>query len=130
MFAPILLRAQLMGKRVARRAVYGTLGGLFALVGVGFFASAGMIYLIDLYGGLIASLIVGGVFFVIGLLILAYSKIPPRAIPREQARQMADPTKSTEAATDETSARALTAANVAQAFLLGLSVARAISRKD
>ncbi|MBJ3761627.1 hypothetical protein ILP92_02535 [Maribius pontilimi] len=128
MFANYVLRAQLTAKSIARKSVFGTLGGLFALVGIGFLGAAGWLWLADAYGALNANLIIGGIFILIGIVVIGYSRIPPRIIPREQSAAMADPTRAS--APPMSGNRTMTAASVAEAFLLGLAAARALRRRD
>lgn len=130
MFANFLIRAQLTAKSVARKAAYGSLGGLFALIGIGFLAAAIWVALADAAGALVANLIIGAVFLLIGAVVLVYARIPPRVIPRHQARAMADPTRANIPPSAGVSPTVLTTASIAQAFILGLTTARRLRRRD
>ncbi|WOI56015.1 hypothetical protein [Palleronia sp. LCG004] len=128
MFANYILRAQLTAKMFARRAVYGTLGTILILIGVIFFGAAIWISLADSYGAMNANLIVGGAFFVLGLIVLVIARIPPRIVPRHQAAAMADPTIGT--VPPRGPSTVMTTASIAQAFVIGLTAARAFGRRN
>ncbi len=127
MFANYVIRAQLMAKMFARRAVYGTLGALFLLLGAVFFGAALWLYVANLYGALNANLMAGGFLVFLGLLVLLVARIPPRIVPAERAAAMADPRRS--AVPPPGSPSVMTAASIAQAFVIGLTAARAFRRR-
>ena len=129
MIANYLIRAQLTAKSIARKTAFGSLGGIIALIGVGFLAAALWIGLADSYGAQGANLIIGALFLLIGLGVIAYSRIPPRIIPRHQAQAMADPTRPAPVTATGASPTVLTTASIAQAFILGLTAARSLGRR-
>lgn len=131
MFAPYLLRLQLMTRAIVRRVAFGALGGLFAFIGAIFFGAAIWVYLADLYGAISANVVIGCIFMLAGFLVLLYSRLPPRVVPRHQAAAIADPTHTTPPPMGERPMpTALTTASIAQAFILGLTAARAMRRRS
>jgi putative superfamily III holin-X len=75
-------------------ALKSTVGGLVAaiagLVALGFFIAAGCIWLSERYGGIVAALIVGGIFLFIALVavivvLIMRRKPPPPPPPRQKA---------------------------------------------
>ena len=121
MLANLALRAQLTTKKIARQAVFGTLGAIFALVGGGFFTAALWIALARGLGPIGASVLIGMVFFLTGLALIVWGNRAPRVVPREQVNRMTDPHQAS-----PRPATRLTGASIAEAFLIGLTAARAM----
>lgn len=124
LFAAPLLQAKMTARLVVRRAVFGAVGGLLLLIGLGFMMAALWTALAWSVGSIMASVILGLIFLGIGLLVLAFSRVPPRAIPRDVSARIADPARPTPRAPP------ITAQGVLSAFLLGLTAGRAVRRRE
>lgn len=131
MFAPYLLRMQMMARAIARRAAFGALGGVLAFIGIVFFGAAIWVYLADLYGAIAANVFIGCLFLLAGFLVLLYSRLPPRVVPRHHASAIADPMRPAPPPPGAgPMPTTLTTASIAQAFILGLTAARAMRRRN
>ncbi|PZX18894.1 hypothetical protein LX81_00587 [Palleronia aestuarii] len=122
MLAGPLLQARLTARLVARRAVFGSIGGVCLLIGAGFMVAAIWILLDRAYGPLAAALVLAVIFCGLGFCILAFSRIPPRVVPREAAQRMADPRMAPPPT-------GLTSAGLISAFLWGLNAGRGVRRR-
>jgi len=80
--------------RIVHSIVAILIGAILILVGLGFGTAAGYEALADAYGTLVAKLVVGGVFLLVGVLVLLVN-----AWRRERERRLASRTGSMAAAT-------------------------------
>lgn len=119
MFGPQLNALRFAAKSFARRAKWGTAAVILVLIGLGFLLSAGWILLSDRYGAVPTALVCGVVFIILGLLAYAFSRYPPRAVPKEVAREMQNPLNSP----------ALSTAGLVNALILGIFAGRAARRR-
>ncbi len=119
MFGPQLNALRFAAKSFARRAKWSTIAALLFLIGLGFLMSAAWILLSKQFGPVPTALVAGIVFIVLGLLAYAFSRYPPRVIPRETTREMQNPFNNP----------ALSLAGLANALILGVFAGRAARRR-
>lgn len=73
---------------IMRRSVMGLAGAVLIVVALGFFTSAGWYALSLAYGPVIAGCILGGVFLLLGLILLLVARephVPPQVRYQEEA---------------------------------------------
>lgn len=102
---PFVIGAKRAVKKTVRKAIFGAVAGLTALVALGFFTGAGYLWLQDQWGSVAAASAVGGIYLVIAGIagVMASSDRPPEPEPAP-------------------SPQVWTA--LAEAFLIGLSATR------
>ena len=120
MFGPQIAALKFMLRSMARRVTWGALGGILVLLGLIFFGIAAWVVLEREVGLLPALMIAGGFFVLLGLLALAWSRYPPRVVPRETAETVRDPMQ----------APALSVASIVNALVMGIAAGRAVRRRD
>ncbi|SPJ23100.1 hypothetical protein [Palleronia abyssalis] len=120
MFGPQIAALRFAIKSAARRAKWGAIGALFLLLALVFLGVAVWVALVDAVGVIPAALIIGGVCLVIGLVALAFSRYPPRVVPKEAASEMQNPMNSP----------ALSTAAVVNAVVMGIAAGRAMRRRN
>ncbi|QPH55525.1 hypothetical protein [Pontivivens ytuae] len=99
-----------------KRIVSGIIAGILFVGALGFGVAAGLIWLIGLYGAIIACAIVAGALFVLGLIVLLLGR-------RRKVRVTPPPA----AATPALAGSALTA-QLIEAFLVGAQIGRGAKR--
>lgn len=119
MFGPQLNALRFAAKSFARRAKWSAIAGVLMLVGIGFLMAALWIVLSERFGPVPTALVVGSFFVFLGLLALAFSRYPPRVVPKEMTREMQNPLNSP----------ALSLAGLANALILGIFAGRAARRR-
>lgn len=111
---PLMLQSlQYTVQSAAKRAALSTLAGLMIVVGLGFLTTALFILIASTHSALFATSVIGGIYFGVGLILLAVS-MPSRRrrIPHTPA---IDPT-------------AAVIAQVTEGFITGLHAGRATRR--
>ena len=119
MLGPQLAALRFAGKAAARRAKWGAIGGLLLFTGVVFLGIALWITLENQYGAFATALVLGVILVVLGLMAFAFSKYPPRVVPRETAAELRNPMQSP----------ALSTAAIVNAVVMGIAAGRAVRRR-
>ncbi len=119
MFGPQLNALRFAAKSFARRAKWSVIAALLFFVGFCFLGSAVWIVLSERFGPVPTALVASILFLSMGLLALAFSRYPPRVVPKEVTREMQNPFKSP----------ALSAAGLVQALVIGVFAGRAARRR-
>lgn len=107
MFEMLELRA----RALARRGLAGAIGGLLAAVGLGFLTHAAWLALVDWRDPLFAAQTLGGVYVLLGGLVLLGARRRPEARRTSPPPQAVNPVM------------------LVEAFLLGLDAARGTQRR-
>lgn len=120
MFQPQIAALRFAARSVARKATWSAIGAVFLFAAVLFFGVAVWIFFESRYGALNTALGFGLVMTLLGVAALAFSRRPPRVVPKRAARQMQNPMNSP----------ALSTAAIINAVVLGISAGRAVRRRD
>ena len=119
MFAPQIAALSYSAKAFAHRAKWGAIGGVLCVIGLIFLCVAGWIAAEDEFGALHTALGAAGIFILLGIFALLWSKRQPRVIPKQQAAQLENPMNQP----------ALSAASLVNAVIMGVLAGRAVRRK-
>ena len=117
MFSGIIAGFQTEARFALRRLVYALGGLVFILIGLCFLIGAVWIALAELRDPLFATLVVGAIFFGIGLILLGVS----RRAYRSRDIRLAAETAAVAAKPGKTSVAAIAMVPVAEAFITGLA---------
>ncbi|TDL79381.1 hypothetical protein E2L08_10170 [Palleronia sediminis] len=121
MLASILYRLKFKAQFIARKTIWGTVAGIFLLAAAAFFIAALVISLAAAFSPLAATLIMGSVMALIGVIALGVARLPPRVRP---------PAVPPTAPPDPNTALIMTAASVLNALILGMNAGRSVRRRD
>lgn len=111
---PLMLQSlQYTVQSAAKRAALSTLAGLMMVVGLGFLTTALFILIASTHGALFATAVIGGIYFGLGLILLALATSSRRHTMRHPP--VVDPT-------------AALIAQVTEGFITGLNAGRATRR--
>ncbi len=119
MFEPQIAALRFAARSYARRAKWSAIGGTLCFVGLIFLGVALWIALENEIGALATALLFGGSLLVPGVAALAFSRRPPRVVPREATEQLQNPLNNP----------ALSVSSIANALILGILAGRAARRR-